>query len=929
MTPMVDFTAIEQKWQQRWYEERLYEGRRGGDKKFFIHFAYPGISGYLHVGHMRGFAYADMIARYKRMTGHAVCFPAGFHASGLPAVSLAKKVERRDPAVLQYLRENGCPEEVIANLADPAEVVRYFSQVYVDDYWKRFGFFIDYTRLTDTVSPGYRRFIQWQFHKLREKELLTKKPHFAPFCPQCGPVAVDKSETDISEGGDAEVLEFTVIKFTMDDMVLPAATLRPETVFGVTNMWVHPDVEYVVAEVGNERWIISEEGLRKMASQMEGEIRAVDTVKGSQLVGKTCTDPLVNREIPVLPATFADPGVATGIVMSVPAHAPYDYVALREAAPDIEPLVIINVEGYQVPAREVVEEMGIRRQEEHEALEEATRRVYKEEFHRGVLNRRCGEYAGTAVAEIKDAVKNALLEAGQAAVLREFSLPVICRCGSPVVIKRVPHQWFIRYSDSTLTETSKEHVQSMHIFPEEYRQELPKVLDWFGDRACIRQGSWLGTEFPFEEGWIIEPISDSTLYPAYYVVAKYVNQGRIQPGDMSLDFFDYVFLGRGAPADPLWEEARQDFLYWYPVDINLGGKEHKTVHFPVFVMNHVAVMEPRHWPQGIFVHWWITQQSGEKISKSKGGAVPIPDAARRYGVDTMRLYYAHIGAPFVDIEWDGDTAATYRKRLVRLWHLAQELLEAGGEEAGDVDDWLTAVGGRAVNEVRGAMEEYELRRAANIIFFDLPNHLQWYQRRGGQHRATVRRLLRTWLTMMTPFTPHLAEELWEKMGERRLVSQQAFPEPQKVDEHILQREQLLVDTLQDVQEILSVTSLDPSTIYIYTAPPWKWEVAETASRLAENGTLSMGGLMKQVMEDENMRRQGKAVPAFVQKLLPEVQRGTMYRRIDEYGHLSNAREFLERELGAQVRVFRADEQAPDPGNKKDQAVPLRPAIYAE
>jgi leucyl-tRNA synthetase len=209
---MVDFTAIEKKWQQRWYNTKLYEATLDdGDEPFFIHFAYPGISGFLHVGHMLGFAYADMIARYKRMTGHAVCYPAGFHASGLPAVSLAKKIARKDEAMLAYLRNNGCPDEVIERLDNPAEVISYFSQVYVDDYWKRFGFLIDYSRLMTTVSPGYKRFIAWQFHKLRDAGLLTRKPHFAPFCPNCGPVAVDRSETDISKGGDAEINEFTVI----------------------------------------------------------------------------------------------------------------------------------------------------------------------------------------------------------------------------------------------------------------------------------------------------------------------------------------------------------------------------------------------------------------------------------------------------------------------------------------------------------------------------------------------------------------------------------------------------------------------------------------------------------------------------------------------------------------------------------------------
>ena len=675
---MIDFTAIEKKWQERWFQAKLYEAKRDG-KKFFIHFAYPGISGYLHVGHMRGFAYSDIIARYRRMKGYSVCFPAGFHASGLPAVSLAKKVERKDENMLNYLRQNGCPEEIIKKLSDPIEVVRYFSKIYVNEYWKRFGFLIDYTRLMDTISPGYKKFIQWQFHKLKEKGLLVQKPHYAPFCPNCGPVAVDKSETDISEGGDAEILEFTVIKFEMDDYILPAATLRPETIFGVTNMWVNPDVEYAIVKVDEEKWIVSKEGAKKLSNQLEG-VEVVGSISGKELIGRKCMVPTIGREVPILPASFADSNVATGIVMSVPAHAPYDYIALRDIKADIEAIVIIDVKGYDIPAKDIVEEMGIESQEEEKELDEATQKLYKEEFHKGVLNENCGEYAGIKISEIKDAVKDDLITKGHAVIMREFSKKVVCRCGENVIIKIVPDQWFIKYSDENLTEMSKEHVESMNIFPAEYKDELPKVLDWFGDRACIRKGKWLGTEFPFKKNWIIEPISDSTLYPAYYIISKYVNEGKLHAEEMNNEFFDYVFLGKGETKNDLWEEIREDFLYWYPVDINLGGKEHKTVHFPVFIMNHVAIMEGQHWPKGIFVNWWITQKSGEKISKSKGGAEPIPDAAVKYGVDTMRLYYAHIASPFADIEWDDEAVEQYKKRLHRIHEMQEELLKRNGSE---------------------------------------------------------------------------------------------------------------------------------------------------------------------------------------------------------------------------------------------------------
>jgi len=358
----MEFEEIEKKWQKRWFNEKIYEARKEKGKKFFIHFAYPGISGYLHVGHMRGFTYSDIIARYKRMSGYDVIFPAGFHATGLPAVSLAKKVERGDEKTLQYLRSNGCPEEIIKKLSDPIEVVKYFSNVYVEEYWKKFGFLIDYTRLMDTISPGYKKFIQWQFYKLKELDLLTQKPHYAPYCPNCGPVAVDKSETDISQGGDAEILEFTLIKFKMDGYILPAATLRPETIFGVTNMWVNGSEDYVIAKVGNEKWIVSEKAAFKLKHQMD-DVEIIEKIKGSKLVGKKCVAPLIEKEVPIYDAKFVDTSVATGVVMSVPAHAPYDYVALRDMNMPVEPIVIIKIKGYEIPAKEIVEKMGIKDQQ--------------------------------------------------------------------------------------------------------------------------------------------------------------------------------------------------------------------------------------------------------------------------------------------------------------------------------------------------------------------------------------------------------------------------------------------------------------------------------------------------------------------------------------------------------------------------------------
>ena len=179
---------------------------------------------------------------------------------------------------------------------------------------------------------------------------------------------------------------------------------------------------------------------------------------------------------------------------------------------------IIKTKGYgNFPAKEIVEKLNIKSLVDPK-LEEATKEAYKAGHHSGVMSENTGKYAGKKVEEAKELIKAELLESGKGDLFHDLSEEVICRCGNKVVIKRIDDQWFIRYSDQVLTERSKEHLQSMNIYPKEYKENLPGILDWFGDRACTRLGNWLGSKFPFDENWIVEPISDSTLYPAYYIV---------------------------------------------------------------------------------------------------------------------------------------------------------------------------------------------------------------------------------------------------------------------------------------------------------------------------------------------------------------------------------------------------------------------------
>ncbi|MEM2979340.1 MAG: class I tRNA ligase family protein, partial [Methanomassiliicoccales archaeon] len=140
------FSEIEQKWQERWYDVGINEAEPDNRPKFMIIFAYPGVTGYLHVGHLRGYTYVDAIARYMRMVGYNVLFPVGTHATGNGAISLSRKIKMRDKNTLDYMIANGCPPEMIEKLEDPINVVHFFNDVYINQYWKRFGFLADWRR---------------------------------------------------------------------------------------------------------------------------------------------------------------------------------------------------------------------------------------------------------------------------------------------------------------------------------------------------------------------------------------------------------------------------------------------------------------------------------------------------------------------------------------------------------------------------------------------------------------------------------------------------------------------------------------------------------------------------------------------------------------------------------------------------------------
>lgn len=961
MRPEYDAAGAETKWQKRWFESEIWKAVPDPSKpKYFLIFAYPGTSGFLHIGHMRGYTYSDVITRFKRMTGHNVLFPVGAHASGNLSQAFARKVERGDEKTIELLKDSGVSAEEIERLKEPAHAVQFLSRVYVNDYWKKFGFLVDWRRFMTTVDAGYNKFIQWQFKRLNDRGLLVQNPYYGASCLKCGPVAVDASETDIQQGGNAEKQELTLLKFKFGDEFVMAATLRPETVYGQTNFWVDPEINYVKLKVGEETWILSREAAEKLSFQKDG-VEIVGEISGKELVGKKVVAPMIEREIPIFPSRFCDPDFGTGMVTSVPSDAPYDWMALKDLMEDEETCkkfsldiefvrsikvipIIVSKDWGDKPGVEICEKLGIENQNDPR-LEEATKEIYKAGFHTGRMNDNCGQFKGKPVVKAKDEMREMMLAKNLADTMYDHSEKVVCRCGEKVIIKKIPDQWFIKYSDHELTEESKFWAGQMNILPLDYFNNLPDTLDWFQDRACVRKGNWFGTEFPLDKSWIIEPISDSTLYPAYYTVSHLITEEKASAENFTDEFFDYLFLGKGEPAEvskssglseETLAEAKKEFDYWYPLDVNLGGKEHMTVHFPVFLMNHVAVMPQRNWPRGILVNWYIVMAGG-KVSKSKGGAQPIPNAAARFTVDGMRLYYAHIASPFADVEWSDDAVQNYKQRINRIWNFFHELKDTKGE-GGPMDAWLRSRMARHIAGFFAAMDKFEIRDASNIVFYEIMADLRWYARRGGSDSALLSKVLDAWTRLMCPFTPHLAEELWEAIGGEGLASVAQMPAADDfpINDMAENAERYLIGVREDICQILKTTGIAPKKVCVYVVPEWKKELFRAGMDMLAYEKADMKELMQYAMGQPEMKDRAKEVSAFAAKFVKDANKFTetdkkrFATEIDELAYLKDSAGFLKSEVGCDVEIYRADDAKKyDPKGRAGIAYPLKPAIYVE
>lgn len=979
---------IANKWRTKWEESRIHEANPSNKPKFFLTAAFPYPNGMMHLGHARTYTLTDIYARFKRLEGYNVLFPMGFHYTGTPVLAMADAIKEGDEKTLKLFRELYCiPDEEIEKMKDPLYLVRYFHKN-IKESMKLMGYMIDWRREFTSIDTMFSSFIHWQFKKLYEKGYITRGTHPVGWDPVIGtPVSMHDTKGDV----EPEIGEFTLLFFeTGDGAYMPAATLRPETVFGAVNVWVNPKAVYVDALVDEHRWIISKEAVDKLRLQLR-KVKILREFRGEELIGKRVRNPATGWRVPILPAEFVDTDTATGIVMSVPAHAPYDYAALKDILRNRElleklgirpeelmPKTVVRVPGVSNElAVDVVEEMGISSQLEHDKLEEATKRVYSIEFKQGIVVEdivervACGirdqvskKYivaavktliAGKPVPEAREATALWLRNAGLADSMYEIiNKPVYSRWGNKVVVKILENQWFINYGIEDWKKLVREALASMNIVPLQMRKEFEETIEWVKKRACARTKG-LGTRLPWDREWVIESLSDSTIYMAFYTINHILRKYGIKADQLTYEVWDYILLGKGdsrklsrktgIPEEAL-KEAREEFDYWYPLDSRHSGKDLVKNHLTFFIFNHVAIFPRTKWPRQIAVNGYVLYR-GQKMSKSLFNVIPVQQLASVLSPDGLRLAIAISSEIDQDLDFREETAYSVIEQLRRIHNMIVEhrdiIVNYRKKELPNIiyleDAWIMSKLREISTNAKRSLNQLRIREAANMIYYIFEEYIKKYidiiktKNRYFDEisKHIIAYVFDSWIRMMAPYTPFFAEEMWKIIGGEDFIINTSWP---TVDDKYFSPQALLsmeyIDRLiNDIREIVRVRKGKPKKIMVYVVDPGAYGTLRKAIEYIVSGRTMKEFIRDIVMDAVDKRRAANiarkvyglasSLPLYLRDLI-------LATEFDEKKAIEALHKWIKKQVEAPLEVRYVNEARELRGK---EAYPLKPAIYIE
>ncbi|QDZ20137.1 leucine--tRNA ligase [Chloropicon primus] len=775
--------------------------------------------------------------------------------------SKAAAKQGRGATQYEILEKSGIPTDEIPQFQESLHWLNYFPPLAKRDI-EAMGCGVDWRRsfITTDVNPYYDSFVRWQFWKLKELGKVIKDKRHAVYSPLDGQPCADH---DRATGEGVGPQEYTLIKMKVLEfpgklealapqegkVFMLAATLRPETMYGQTNAWVLPDGDYGVYEgLNGEIYIISKHAARNLSYQDQtpefGKPKCVLNVKGHDLMGVPLKSPLGERydRIYVLPLLTVSLSKGTGVVTSVPSDSPDDYMGLSDLKKKAKLREKFNIKDEHVLPYEVVPvltipEFGdaaaekvcamlkIQSQNDKVKLEEAKKMTYLKGFTEGVMT--VGKYAGQKVQDAKPLIKKELLESGDAIVYFEPEKQVMSRSGDECVVA-LTDQWYLLYGEEKWLEKTRKALDNMSVFEmEENRNLFQHTLGWMRQWACSRSFG-LGTLMPWDEQYLIESLSDSTVYMAYYTVAHILQKGEmygtdqsaVAPEDMTPKVWDYIFVDGDLPETNISKETldkmKAEFNYWYPFDLRVSGKDLIQNHLTFCLYNHTAIFPEEKWPQGMRCNGHLLLNN-DKMSKSTGNFKTLSEAIFEYSADAMRFALADAGDGIDDANFVHDTANAAILRLTREMDWMDEVLNTSPATRTGDHTFADKVFLSAISLwFKKAVKAYEImlfREAIKCGFYELQAARDEYRYQCGAEgmNADVLRLFcEVQVKLLTPICPHTCEHLWSKVLKKDgFVVNSGLPDQGEPDMILYQSGRFIEGVVSNVRSLIQKAEAPP------------------------------------------------------------------------------------------------------------------------
>jgi leucyl-tRNA synthetase len=904
------------------------------------------------------------------------------------------------------------PPEEIPQFVDPYHWLNYFPPIGVE-HLKHFGCGIDWRRafITTAVNPYYDAFIRWQFETLRSKQKVLFGKRNNVYSLVDGQVCADH---DRSEGEGVGPQEYVLIKLQVlpvedperhskmaallekgKKVFLVPATLRPETMYGQTNCFVLPSGEYgaYYVDATDEVFIMSARSARGLSCQMYkgndgytkefGKIDCLETFSGDELLGLPLKAPLAKYDkVYTLPLLTISMSKGTGVVTSVPSDAPDDYVSLKalqdkadfrakygikdEMVLPYEVVPIISIEGYgDASAVFMCEKLKIKSFNDKAKLQQAKDETYLKGFNLGVMT--VGPHSGKKVSEAKPIIKEEMIEAGQACLYFEPESRVVSRTNDECVVAATD-QWYLAYGEESWTEAVRKHVlsDSFDAYATNALERYDYTIGWLKEWACTRQFG-LGTYLPWDPEWVIESLSDSTIYMAYYTIANHL-QGAdnlngdstkspdgIDPKDLTAGVFDYIYRnmaypeGCNIPEDKL-KSMRDEFRYWYPMTLRVSAKDLIPNHLTMALFNHAAIWEeePDLWPRGYYCNGHVLVDA-EKMAKSKGNFLMMDETVEKYSADATRFACADAGDSLDDANFSRETADS---AIVSLSNEESWILETLADGSLRTDDDLNFMDKVLINETNRLIElcgddfsKMQFRQGLQHGWFEMllarNEYRSWCQDSSlAMHTEVVRKWSEALLILICPVCPHWSENVWSKLGKEGLAVKAPWPVADEEDKLLTRQAKFLRDSLKRCRGLVGKSKkgwTSASVLVTNSYPQWKIDVltfmqdqySEDAG-FPETFMKDMKKWCGQNVEDKKLIKDVMQFASFMKDEAIEVGRVALDLELpfDQYSILEGSLTYLKTQLDMpdlDILDLGTAEGVPD--RVAEQVLPGRPHLW--